>query len=654
MIGALLLTTFISFQNIPAEELVPVGSELGVAEDGTLTVNGENRFLIGTVYGPDVGRERDEDEPEAEPDTREPAWIYRGALQFADAERLGIDAFGFEAGRGWMRAITDYGGSDGLFFGAFPSSKDFRRVSAGQLGAYVTFPATIAAHGGILPGRDAKIPPSAYAAGICTNLPYSLVNDYGKKIWMTMWKDSAEEYSSLSPVPFCFELFSEPRLIDQSAVTRRLLSSEIPAFGKGVPYESLSLADRIKVVEFSEKALSSIARRASMRLKSIDSDFRVTVRPASGHAPGCDPYLLSRELDVIGVSSSATLAETLTAVALARKKPVVIGSLPLKDDPTAVRAAVVTAWMRGVDAVYLSEWNPTPRLSPESLKALRKAKRDILSFGRFFTRRDRGVSHPVAVLRSQATERILLARGEEGNLLFDRTVEELNALGFDPVVITEEQLVASPKEIEDVRLLMVPGAIAVYPLVRKRLTDWAKEGRIAALVGGRLDMTDRGAKTVPLDATAASGDGGVIYIPTNGMTVASFRGRLRTLADSADVTPAATVRGAEKIELARAADGGDEAWVLVSREPESVEVRFSTRGGLSGRRVLSSAHEEGENAELVELETEHPLEHGVVTLTLRPNDPVLLKIVGNLASQGAYSVREKNEKEGGEKYVIDF
>ena len=576
---------FVRFADIPAAEVLPRSASLTVAPDGTFLVNGKPRYLTATIfYGGTSDRfVHTSGYPECL------NWLYEEIPDFEGMQRMGVDAIGFEGGREWMKLISPKGAPAWKMSGCFPSEDRFPAAMAGQLPPYVDLTPAPWGHGGMVAKDNPQLPAEAWTAGDNHWVPYSVHHPEGRRIWLTMWRETAERYSKLPIKPYCYELMNEPSLFDDGP------------YAKGLFEKSGRSNNRVEFNKFTEEALADLIAEGVKVVHEVQPGALVTLQPLNAAARGIDLYRLSRICDLICTPTGGggiPVAHTMRA--LADGKPIVDGETYIGRTATSARNALLCQFARGYNASYTFKWSRRPRdwarggnasaeepiakgvaaynfLNPyavpsEALVGIRLAKRDALDVAEFFVPRDRGVPRKVAVLFSKPTERLCHASRAASSGLFEKVVEELEYAHLCPDVILEEQLRDDPKRLSRYSVLVAPGVTSVYPGTPAAVRAWQAKGGKLVMVGGRMAADEYGK---PNGAEYP----GAVFVESEGVSATDLGRRLAEILAGRGLRPVCETPGSERIEAICARRGGMSAWYIASRSvgPQVVKWRPAER-----------------------------------------------------------------------------
>lgn len=479
---------FVPYAAIPEAELYPRASKLSVSKEGHLLVNGKPHYFTATIWYGSTELECGEDTPGYIDGLK---WLYQAMPGYEDLQRLGLDAIGYEAPMDWFHQFN-------------PNQKVRRREDkkyaaaiASGLPVYVDFTASEWSHGALwLKDEKAKSAPGHHF------MPYSILSDEGRKVWLTMWIEGAKDTLAMGWKPWCYELMNEPACSEE---------------GKVDP--SVKGEDRIKVIE--EKFASLLAEGAAA-LRTVDPNALACFQPTTMRTRGIDLYESNRKLGVVcaptGGHGGAVEAHLLRA--LADGKPIVDSEMYVGNSTNSIRQSFLDQYQRGYNVSYMFKWSRRPcdwrsvhqvvetegkwkgvkfwRMWPEeSLKrvgkvsgynfmcpykvatdqllGIRLAKREIRDVDEFFTPRDRGVPRKVAVLFSQTNERHAYVHGGGNHRLFDALVQALEYAHLPVDVIFEQQIVETDR-LDRYDVLTFAGVAALDPEARKRIDAWAAKG----------------------------------------------------------------------------------------------------------------------------------------------------------------------------------
>ncbi len=587
---------FVPFAALGARELTPTNAALAVSDAGHLLLGGKPKYLTATIWYGSTELECNEDTPGYVESLR---WLYQEMPGYEGLQRLGLDGIGYEAPLEWMKALN-------------PSQRLQRRENGRYAGAiasglpvYVDFTASEWSHGGLACDKDARAPGGHHF------MPYSILTEAGRKVWLTMWTEGARETLKMGWRPWCYELMNEPA------------SSEL---GRVDP--ALSPVDRLK---FLERRFATLLWEGQRRLRTVDPAARACFQPTTMRTKGIDLYLCNERLDVVcaptGGHGGAVEAHLLRA--LADGKPIVDSEMYVGDSTNSIRQSFLDQYQRGYSASYMFKWSRRPgdwravhevvetqgkwkgtkfwRMWPEeSLKrvgrvsgynfmcpykvatdqllGIRLAKREIQDVDEFFTPRDRGLPREIATVFSQPSERRAQVGGSGSNVrLFDAVVSGVEYLHYPQDVVFEPQFTNSLERLGRYKVVTLAGVTATYPGTWRTLKAWVENGgrlavfRDAAALDEYGEANPEAPRLKP--GTVAVGKGTISYFPDR-LSGAQMAAEVGALAQAAGVKPCCETLDAFKddasasIEVTPARRGSLDAYMITSHAPTTPVVRF--------------------------------------------------------------------------------
>lgn len=478
---------FVPFDALPKDELYPQDAAFSVSKEGHLLVNGQPHYFPATIWYGATELECNEDTPGYVPELK---WLYQDMPGYDNLQRLGLDGIGYEAPMEWMLKLNPKQRMRRR------DDKKYAAAIASTLPVYVDFTAANWGHGCLSCNEKARAPGGHHF------MPYSILTDEGRKVWLTMWEEGARLTREIGWKPWCYELMNEPACSEEGRVD-----------------QSLKGADRIKAIE---EKFASLLAEGQEAIRRVDPNALACFQPTTMRTRGIDLYTANKPLGVVcaptGGHGGAVEAHLLRA--LADGKPIVDSEMYVGCSTNSIRQSFLDQYQRGYNVSYMFKWSRRPsdwraahevvetegkwkgtkfwRMWPEeSLKkvgkvsaynflcpykvntdqllGIRLAKREIQDVNEFFTPRDRGVPRKVAVLFSQTNERHAFANGGGNHRLFDALVQALEYAHLPIDVIFEPQINETDR-LNRYDVLTFAGIAAMDPVTRSRIDEWAAKG----------------------------------------------------------------------------------------------------------------------------------------------------------------------------------
>ncbi|MGN0854288.1 MAG: hypothetical protein ACI4R9_02065 [Kiritimatiellia bacterium] len=627
---------FVPFDQLPKGELCPPSAGLSVAPEGHLLWNGKPRYFTATIWYGATEFECREDTPGYVDELK---WLYQKMPDYAAMQRLGLDAGGVEAPLDWALKYVPWGRK--------PRRDDalLAPCITNGLPIYVDYTASEWSHGwfgrpqfnaldpddpgnpedGHVTGEKGRLPQAAFAPAGHHFMPYSILNEKGRRIWLNMWVEGAKELMTRFPVkPWCYELFNEPACSEERLVD-----------------PSLRPVDRIKVIE---ERFASLLAEGQSALRQLDPEARACFQPTTMRTRGIDLYQANAPLAVVcaptGGHGGAVEAHLLRA--LADGKPIVDSEMYVGGSTNSIRQSFMDQYQRGYSVSYMFKWSRRPcdwrvvhqveetegkwkgvkfwRMWPEeSLKkvgkvsaynfmcpykvatdqllGIRLAKRDIQDVEEFFTPRDRGVKREVAVLFSSPTERLAQVSGGGNIRLFDAIVSGIDYAHLNPDVIFEPQLTNTLTWLNRYKVLAMAGVTATYPGTWKQILKWVEAGGRLLVFTDRADRDEYGGRNPDApelqEGTKMIGRGSITYRAEK-CGAAQMAADVARIGALSGVTPCCTALDAlsevgapaASLEITPARRGSLDAYLITSRAPTTQIVKFRPAGIAGARRPL--------------------------------------------------------------------
>ena len=615
---------FVPFSQLKSSELCPPAAGLSVAPEGHLLWDGRPHYFTATIWYGATELECQEDTPGYVDSLK---WLYQQMPDYEALQRLGLDAGGVEAPLNWTRKYA-------------PWNKPQRRNDAvlapcvtNGLPIYVDYTASDWSHGwmgsprhnlldpddpgdpqdGHVTGEKGRLPKEAFAPAGHHFMPYSILNEKGRKIWLNMWVDGAKELKEIFPVkPWCYELFNEPACSEEGLVDK-----------------SLKPVDRIKVIE---ERFASLLAEGQAALREIDPDALACFQPTTMRTRGIDLYQANEKLGVVcaptGGHGGAVEAHLLRA--MADGKPIVDSEMYVGDSTNSIRQSFMDQYQRGYNVSYMFKWSRRPsdwravrqveetdgkwkgtkfwrtwpeeslkkvgkvsgynfmcpyKVRTDQLLGIRLAKRDILDVEEFFSPRDRGVPREVAVLFSSPTERLAQVSGGGNFRLFDAAVSGLDYAHLNPDVICEPQLTNTLTRLNRYKVLVMAGVTATYPGTWKHVLKWVANGGHLLVFTDRADRDEYGGRNPEApelqEGTKMIGKGSITFRDEKcgSLQMAADAARLGALSGVKPCCEAIDAlsdigAAAGSLEITPARRGKLDAYLVSSRAPTTQIVKF--------------------------------------------------------------------------------
>lgn len=569
---------FPKFEEIDKSELYPQGGKLSVAKDGSLLVDGKPRYFTATIWYGATEFECNEDTPGYVPELK---WLYQEMPDYEAMQRIGLDAGGTEAPLDWMRDLYRPWMK--------PPRRDNKRLSrslANGLPVYVDFTASEWSHGSMWPhdnpldpdsttafvtnaatGDPGRLPHEAWSGGGNKHwVPYSVVHPKGRAIWLNMWEHSASNLLANGVTPWCYELFNEPSVFEESDYARQQFVEAMkakygsigslneawanaqnpgPGFSSFAPLATNHMgctAARVEYTKFIEGCFASLCAEGADRIAKVQPGVLACFQPTFTRTRGIDLYRTNEKLGVIcsPTGGNGGIVEAAMLRGMADGKPIVDSEMYIGTSSNSIRNAFMTQYQRGFSVSYAFKWSRRPcdwrrvhevvqtegrwkgfklwqmwpeeslknamkvsaynfmhpyRVTTDQLLGIRTAKRDVLDVNEFFTPRDRGVPHEVAILFSTPTEHLGQAEGGHASYkLFDQAVMSLEFSHLLSDVIFEEQITNSLARLGQYKVLVAPGTDATYAGTCKRVNQWVEKGGVLVLLGESMHLNEYGGK----------------------------------------------------------------------------------------------------------------------------------------------------------------
>lgn len=522
---------FVRYEELTPPVLLPKNSEIRVSNDGEYTVDGEPRYIVGTIYYEAVKRGY---APTAGyPENLK--WLYESPLDYKNAQRIGFDS------SGTVTPVTDWVRKYKEDFTCFmwppyewEASSELIR-NAGQM-LCVDYTSAPWAHGIMATGDFAKyLPEGALNSGGWASernhwMPYSAGHPAGRRIYNEMWRTGAEFVLKSGGTPLVYELLNEPAYSDKSEYNRnefadRMRSKfvtidnlndalattyksfeEIANFSRETEYPGLF----VEWSKFMEDLVMEVCVEGVKSIREVDQnpDVGFCVQPMRWRVlpkDNINMYKLSKILNTTSTTTGgADWLEARFLKSISRGKPIRDGEAYLGK---TVSSHVNTLWLqmaRGVNATYVFKWDkrawdntwqprdsaeggkkvgeqfPYLMLNPfavptEALTGIMKAKEEMFKVGKLFFPRNRGIKASVALMVSFPTERLSQATGEVNHNFVLDYGRALEFGGFEYDVILEEQMIDEDRHNE-YSVIVAAGVDAIYSGSHNKIQSFVGNG----------------------------------------------------------------------------------------------------------------------------------------------------------------------------------
>ncbi len=638
--------------------------EFAMAPGGGFLRDGKPVYLIGNIVYADPHA------ADYEPFfTNVPGWewIYERPPSREQFDRLAFNATGGEVSTTWMRK---YRPEKSFWQGSY--QVDWADIAPGYykigLPVFIDFTCAHWSHGGISYVEGRAPSKDAFSAGECHFMPYSVVTDEGFALYKEMWQSGARELLANGVRPFVYELFNEPTYHDTSSAAEAAfakLAAQLPA-------DAPAVAKQIARMRFDEKMFARAMARGKAALREVDPLARTCFQPLGISFGYVNPLLANETTDIVMAPTGGGDAyDALVCLAVAEGRPVIDGEAYMGATRRSHRERILVEYARGLNATYYFKWGRRARkhatwkepdgpkklaeqfpyeclnsaaCPPEAFAGMKDAADDIAAVNDLFTPRDRGVAPSVALLVSQATERLGRAEKRPNATYAREAALALLAARLPVKAVFEEQLDAA--HLKDVKLVVAAGIDATLPKTNARLRDWVEKGGVLLTVENTLDQTEfgtpaKGAFVTGRDETL--GKGRLVHLAKRPMSQDAPR-VYRDIAAKCGVEPTCVITdartGAELpgVECAAARTADAAGFILINNDlmPRAVRVRPVGVGAKAakpwidvrtGQRVAQTAE-------------------GDLLVKLLPNDPVVLRTAAVAANERAACATRTEQASG--------
>lgn len=243
------LSRFRDLSQLKEPYLLPPGTRFDIDRHGNFTFEGRPRFITGVEMSTRLQTMSQSTSGYPE----ELKWIYEAPLNYANAQRLGIDSVGVYIPPVWQSAwdaapavatrVLEPGGDA-------PTAE--KVLSELKLPVYVDF-SLIPTLNGVL-SRSKKIPEEAKNLFRINNhfSHYAMLAPAGRELYMAMYRSGAEMMQRTGAVPLYYELLNEPAYDDPSPYNRAAFAAAMEKKYGGIA--ALNKAWRTHYGSFAEIA----------------------------------------------------------------------------------------------------------------------------------------------------------------------------------------------------------------------------------------------------------------------------------------------------------------------------------------------------------------------------------------------------------------
>ncbi len=583
-------------------------------------------------------------------------WLYERPPSRGQFDRLAFNATGGEVSTTWLRK---YRPEKSFWQGGF--AIDWADVAPGYyangLPVFVDFTCAGWSHGGLRPIEGRTPSKDAFSAGDCHFMPYSIVTEEGFALYREMWQSGARELLTHGVRPFVYELFNEPTYHDTSSAAEAEFAKLLAKLPDGVS----PTVKKIARMRFDERIFARAMKRGKEALREVDPSARTCFQPLGISFGFVNPLLANATTDVVmSPTGGGDAYDALVCLAIAGDRPILDGEAYMGATRTSHRARILIEYARGFNATYYFKWGRRNRSEmiwrepngpvkiaeqlpyeclnsaacpPEAFAGMKDAADDIAAVNELFTPRNRGVAQTVALLVSQATERLDRAERHPNATYTREAALALLAARLPVKAIFEEQLDAV--HLEGVKLIVAAGVDATLRETNKRLLEWVEAGGVLLTVVNTLNLTECGMPAGNAFVTGRSeplGKGRLVHFTQRPSSVAA-PGEYRRIAETCGIRPTCAVADARTgeelpgVECAAAQTGTAAGFILINNDltPRAVRVRPVSVGAKTAGTWIDVRRKSAVAR----------TEEGDLLVRLPPGDPVVLRTV----AQGSQSVR---------------
>ena len=607
---------FPAFDQVGRKLRMPRGRMPETAPDGSLTVNGKPKFLIGMQYGHRTSHSIRNLPTGNYP--RSLKWLYEKTLDYETAQRIGFDAVGDMPPNHW---IDEY--RNKWPYQRTPRDPEFfSRYARSGLPLFVDMTLMPSYQGGIAghipgkkPGKDAFTVPGPMNDHW---MPWSLHDPEGRSLYRKMFRFSAEYYRNGKLKPFAYELFNEPDYNDYGNPARKAFAGAMrkrygsidrlntawhtnySSFESAAAFrnENENPALGVEWKRFMQQSFAGIVREGVEIIRGIDPrpEALFCVQPNNFRTSNNDLFLTNRYLNAVcGFTGGGDLMHSRVLRALADGKPMFENETYVGKTRNSMRGAFLTNWLRGFNSSLLFQWSTSywawhnksvrdplayitrtapwcvlnpGNVPPEAITGIMDAKKEIVLLNDLFTPRDRGIKPEIALLYSNPVERLSRTRKDNRHLELENCFYALEYSWQNPEIIFEEQLAANRQA--RYRVLIAPGLFASYPETANRLEQFVRNGGTLVLYRDHLQQNEYGFPVDPgrFPWIVTEGETGQQAEPARWNSVNFEAAPLYRIRSAADYQTELTIRGIPAI-LTRKSGKGTIVFLNLKMSPDN-------------------------------------------------------------------------------------
>ncbi len=527
---------FPKFETIKPPILMPQNAKIEFSKQGHFLVNGEPRYLEGTIFYEGMSAEIEIPTYGYPPALN---WIYESTQDYKDLQRIGFDTVGIGVPCNW---IGKYRGKY-QFINVQDKEKMFVRHAKSGLPIYVDYTAAEWSHGGMqyvegkLPEKEAfTVRGWSYHW-----MPYSVNTPQGRELWREMWECGVAYVKKYDIQPFMYELFNEPDYDDLSEFNRNLFVkktakkyggkiarlnadwgsnyADFAEIGKFRNYDE-NAGLFIEWIKFMEDSFADVCKFGAKVIRKADGrpEAGICFQPLAQDSTNVNVYKTNKNLNAICTPTGGGahfMGRFLKA--MADGKPIFDGETYMGHTRESFRDKILYQYMIGYNAFYTFKWSRRPHdpawklenggvrlgekftyellnpysIPPSALEGYMDAKKIIFGVNDLFTPRDRGVKSDVAVVYSYPTNRLQRFRNSP---ITQRDMEKkfAEALEFSQIqydIVFEEQLKGGRHN--RYKAVVAAGAPS-YKSTPRRLAEFAEKGGTLVLLYDALTLDEYG------------------------------------------------------------------------------------------------------------------------------------------------------------------
>lgn len=550
--------TFPEFSSLDKTERFPQDVSLEL-KDGTITVDGTPRFIIGTI----IHEGADLDAGVSSTGyTAGDAWFYEALPDYSDAQRLGIDSFGIVPPRSWRKRFRPRA-LPRRNMAAIKRIVDSGLPLIGELAIEDYSHARFEIMDGVIPSVR------CWYNGVEHGIPYSIITAEGVEFWKNIWKTDTTFYNSVEAEPFVYRIFADADYYDESAHAGRVFNSYLVAKYRNVDemnkafgtkfrtftqfrqqaHSTNNVLAHVEYIKFLETKFAEACATAVETIRDSGSNTNAAVCFQARHLNnnGIDLYEAAKNMQFLYAPNENVnpLLCSKYMTAIAEGKPVFAPDANLAGSASKIRNSILSQFAHGYAIVMLSEWrrgarswirytknaagstvldknetenagklyaqkHPYHFMNPyavptEAITGIRTAKKDILEAGALFSLVNFKRNTKIALLHSRPSERLSRTSKAIETDYTSSLPGVIDSLTFSHIknsIILEEQLGTTATNELDI-IVATESSYATYSETPEKLEDFASAGGTVFIFKHALALDEYGNASSNIFTSAA-------------------------------------------------------------------------------------------------------------------------------------------------------